>query len=66
MAALWAALPAWERLGEEVRTAGFDVPEWVKSAALEKLLRVELLRTLISRPELDSLAVRLAWVRSQM
>jgi hypothetical protein len=66
MAALWAALPAWERLGEEVRTAGFDVPEWVKSAALEKLLPVDLLRTLISRPELDSLASRLAWVRSQM
>lgn len=66
MAALWAALPAWERLGEEVRTAGFDVPEWVKSAALEKLLPMELLRTLISRPELDSLAARLAWVRSQM
>ena len=38
MAALWSALPAWERLGEEVRTAGFDVPEGVKSAALEKLL----------------------------
>jgi hypothetical protein len=66
MAALWSALPAWERLGEEVRTAGFDVPEWVKSAALEKLLPLELLRTLISRPELDSLAARLAWVRSQM
>ena len=66
MAALWAALPSWERLGEEVRTAGFDVPEWVKSAALEKLLPLELLRTLISRPELDSLSTRLAWVRSQM
>ena len=38
----------------------------MKSAALEKLLPLELLRTLISRPELDSLAARLAWVRSQM
>ena len=66
MTALWAALPAWERLGEEVRTAGFDLPEWVKSAALEKLIPLELLRTLISRPELDSLNARLAWIRSQM
>ena len=37
VAALWAALPAWERLGEEVRTAGFDAPDWVRAAALEPL-----------------------------
>jgi hypothetical protein len=65
-AALWTALPVWERLGEEVSTAGIELPEWVKSAALEKLLPLDLLRVLISRPELDSFPTRLAWVKSQM
>ena len=36
--ALWSALPAWERLGEEVSSTGIELPEWVKSPALEKLL----------------------------
>ena len=64
--ALWAALPAWERLGEEVRTSGFDAPEWVRSAALEKLVPTDLLRVLVSRPELETYAAKLAWVKSQM
>ena len=66
MAALWTALPAWVRLGEEVSSAGFGLEEWVKSAALEKLLPLELLRIMIARPELDSYGTRLTWVRSQM
>jgi hypothetical protein len=66
MAALWTALPAWVRLGEEVSSAGFGLEDWVKSAALEKLLPLELLRIMIARPELDSYGTRLTWVRSQM
>ena len=66
VAALWAALPAWERLGEEVRSSGFDAPEWVRAAALEKMLPAELLRVLVSRPELDSYAAKLSWVKTQM
>ena len=65
-AVLWTALPTWERFGEEVSTAGIELPEWVKSAALEKLLPLDLLRILVSRPELDSYPTRLAWVKSQM
>jgi hypothetical protein len=63
---LWSRLPAWERLGEEVKLAGLDLPEWLRSAALEKLLPAQLLGTLIARPELSSYAVRLAWVKTQM
>ena len=44
----WSRLPAWERLGEEVKLAGVDLPEWMRSAALEKLLPAQLLATLIS------------------
>jgi hypothetical protein len=63
---LWAALPVWERLGEEVRTAGLELPDWMKSAALEKLVPTELLPTLISRPELDTYVRRLQWIKAQM
>ena len=52
-AALWTALPAWERLGEEVRTAGFECAEWMRSAALEKLLPLDLLRIVVSRFSTD-------------
>jgi len=66
VAALWTALPAWERLGEEVRTLNFEMPDWVRTAALEKLVPAELLRVLISRPELSSFSDKLAWVKAQM
>ena len=64
--ALWASLPVWERLGEEVKTAGLDLPDWLKSAALEKLVPSELLQVMISRPELDSYVRRLQWIKAQM
>jgi hypothetical protein len=63
---LWASLPVWERLGEEVKTAGLDLPDWLKSAALEKLVPSELLQVMISRPELDSYIRRLQWIKAQM
>jgi hypothetical protein len=63
---LWSRLPAWERLGEEVKLAGLDLPEWLRSAALEKLLPAHLLGILIARPELASYAARVAWVKTQM
>ncbi len=44
--ALWEALPAWERLGEEITMAGFAAPDWVQISALEKLLPEGLLATL--------------------
>jgi len=63
---LWSRLPAWERLGEEVKLAGLDLPEWLRSAALEKLLPTQLLGTMIARPELASYAARVTWVKTQM
>ena len=30
IAALWEALPEWERLGEEVKASGFDMPDWIR------------------------------------
>jgi hypothetical protein len=63
---LWSRLPAWERLGEEVKLAGLDLPEWMRSAALEKLLPAQLLATLVARPELATYSARLDWVKTQM
>ena len=65
-AELWSRLPAWERLGEEVKLAGLDLPEWMRNSAFEKLLPAQLLNTLISRPELDTYSQRLVWVKTQM
>jgi hypothetical protein len=66
VAELWSRLPAWERLGEEVKLSGLEVPEWMRNAALEKLLPAALLGTLVARPELATYAVRLTWVKTQM
>ena len=63
---LWSRLPAWERLGEEVQLTGLELPEWMRSAALEKFLPTQLLGTLIARPELSTYAARTAWVKTQM
>ena len=66
VAELWSRLPVWERLGEEVKLSGLDLPEWMRSAALEKLLPAPLLATLIARPELATYSVRVDWVKTQM
>jgi hypothetical protein len=55
---LFSRLPAWERLGEEVRLTGLETPEWFLCAALEQLLPTQLLGTLIARPELATYAAR--------
>ena len=66
VAGLWEALPAWERLGEEVEAAGMSMPEWMCSSALEKLLPAGMLDTLVGRPEVATYADKLRWVKSQM
>jgi hypothetical protein len=63
---LWAKLPAWERLGEEVALSNLVLPEWMRNMALEKLLPTQLLSTLVSRTELVEYPVRLSWVKTQM
>ena len=65
-AALREALPEWERLGEDIKSAGFDAPDWVRISALEKILPADLLNTLVSRPELDTYAKKRHWVKCQM
>ncbi len=66
VADLWAKLPAWERLGEEVLSTGLELPKWMRSAALERLLPQPLLNTLVARPELATYETRLAWIQTQM
>ena len=63
---LWSRLPAWERLGEEVKLAGLILPEWLCSVALEKLLPAALLATMIARSDLVTCPQRVAWVKTQM
>ncbi len=58
VAELWSRLPAWERLGEEVLSTGLELPEWMRCAALERLLPQPLLNTLVARPELATCAAR--------
>jgi hypothetical protein len=67
VAQLWDALPKWLQLGVELEAAAFQVPEWLKCTALEKLLPQELLEAVVSRPtELDTFAKRLSFVKAQM
>ena len=61
IAALWEALPEWERLGEEVKASGFDMPDWVRISALEKLVPTDLLGSLVGRPELDTYGKKVHW-----
>ncbi len=63
---LWCKLPAWERLGEEVMLSDLILPEWMRSAALEKLLPAPLLQTLVARSELSTYPMRVTWVKTQM
>ena len=65
-AALWEALPEWERLGEEIKSAGFDAPDWIRVSALEKIVPTDLLSTLVGRPELDSYSKKIHWIKCQM
>ncbi len=52
--------------GEEIKAAGFEAPDWVKTSALEKLVPMDLLSVLVGRPELDTYARKLHWARCQM
>ncbi len=63
---LWSRLPAWERTGEEVLLTGLELPEWMRNSAIEALLPQQLLNTMIARSDLDTSALRLAWVKTQM
>ncbi len=66
IAELWARLPAWERLSEEVISSGLVLPPWMRNAALEKLLPAHLLSTMVAHSEVRGYTVRLAWVKTQM
>jgi hypothetical protein len=66
MKKLWEALPVWEQLGNEVIMAGYPVPDWVKAQALDKLLPLDLLNTVVSRPELSDYVPKMKWVKAQM
>ncbi len=67
---LWARLPSWERLGEEVVLSGFPVPPWIAGSALDQLLPAQLRDALVARAshgdELKEYSQRLAWVKTQM
>lgn len=58
------ALPSCERLGQEIRAAGFEAPEWMRTSALETLVPNELLSVLVSRPEFDTYQAELHWVHA--
>ena len=64
--ALWDSLPSWTRLGEELMAAGLDVPGWVKTSALEKLVPDSMVTDLVGRSELNTFELKLAWVQRQM
>ncbi len=66
IAELWARLPAWERLSEEVISSGLVLPEWMRNSALEKIIPTQLLATMVARSEVQGYSVRLAWVKTQM
>ncbi len=67
---LWAKLPTWERLGEEVVLSGFALPDWMRTSALDQLLPTQLRDALVARAshgdELKEYSARLAWVKTQM
>ena len=65
-AALRESLPEWARLGEDIRAAGFEAPEWVRIGALEKIVPMDLLRTLIGRPELVTYIRELHWAECEL
>ncbi len=63
---LWARLPAWERLSDEVISSGLVLPPWMRNSALEKIIPAQLLSTMVAHSEVQGYEVRLAWVKTQM
>ncbi len=67
---LWARLPQWERLGEEVELSGVQIAPVLAIVALDTLLPVQLREALVScasqGSQLATYAQRLAWVKGQM
>ena len=55
---LWDALPAWEQLGSEVAAGNLVVPPWLKVLALDKFVPEDLLKTMMSKPELSDFDAR--------
>jgi hypothetical protein len=53
-------MPVWEQLGNEVVLAGYPAPDWVKAQALDKLMRVDMMNTVVGHPELSDYAPKLA------
>jgi hypothetical protein len=56
---LWEALPLWEQLSSEVALGGYPVPEWVKGQALDKLVPLDLLNTIVGRAELTDYTAKM-------
>jgi hypothetical protein len=67
---LWARLPQWERLGEEVELSGVQIAPVLAIVALDTLLPTQLRDALVScasqGSQLATYAQRLAWVKVQM
>ena len=52
--ALWDHLERWLSLGSEVEASGFEMPEWMRAAAILKLVPREMESQIVARPELRS------------
>lgn len=63
---LWNALPAWLMLEEELKNANYQVPEWLRASALDKLVPTKLLEAIVARPDLSNYSAKLAWIQAQM
>eukprot|EP00974_Lingulodinium_polyedra_P023117 2232217-Lingulodinium_polyedra.AAC.1 len=66
LAVLWDYLERWQTLGAEVESSGYEVPEWVKTSAILKLLPKDLEAQVVARPELRTYDQRLSWVKAQL
>ncbi len=63
---LWDGLQRWLALGSEVEGAGYECPEWTRSAALLRLVPAEMEKEIVARPELSTYPARLAWIKAQL
>ena len=66
MATLWDHLEKWQALGAEVEASGDECPEWMRAAAVLKLVPRELESQIVAKPELRSFAQRLGWIKAQL
>ena len=53
-------------LGPRWRGRGYESPEWMRSAALLRLVPAEMEKEIVARPGLNTSPVRLAWIKAQL